>query len=417
MSYYKSSSLSNTRSSGALPSSKKTHSEQHKQILKQLLRETPNKTCVDCKTATHPRWASWNLGSFMCIRCSGIHRSMGTHISKVKSVDLDAWTDEQIESMVKWGNERCNIYWESKLPQDYIPDPLKIENFIRTKYDLKKWVSSNSIPDPLTIKASSPSNVQSNTPNQSNLTSPSLNNATKINSPPNSSIDILSSSKSSQPVKHSNNLLDDDFGSFSSITSSNSSKQQLPRLPTQQIQSPQSTGSSFNNNNVNNNNNNNNNNAKNGRNDLKKSILSLYSSPSSSSSSFIQPLNQSQSVPQIQQPHNISQQRSNNTGSSVGSLTNSLNGLNFNTNNNINNNTTIGSNSTLPQPRQKQTPISKTSSNTWNNEWNDNNSSSSINNTTNNNNEWLNTKTTSTPPNTQSINTNLDDDLFKNVWS
>ena len=45
-----------------------------------------------------PRWASWNLGIFICIRCSGIHRGMGTHISRVKSVDLDAWTDEQLQS-------------------------------------------------------------------------------------------------------------------------------------------------------------------------------------------------------------------------------------------------------------------------------------------------------------------------------
>ena len=35
-------------------------------------------------------------GVFLCIRCSGIHRSMGTHISKVKSVDLDVWTPEQM---------------------------------------------------------------------------------------------------------------------------------------------------------------------------------------------------------------------------------------------------------------------------------------------------------------------------------
>lgn len=41
-------------------------------------------------------------------RCSGIHRGMGTHISRVKSVDLDSWTDEQLQSMVKWGNARAN---------------------------------------------------------------------------------------------------------------------------------------------------------------------------------------------------------------------------------------------------------------------------------------------------------------------
>ncbi|RKP31835.1 Arf GTPase activating protein, partial [Metschnikowia bicuspidata] len=123
----------------ALPSTKKKHSEKHKQIFRQLLKEPANKVCVDCKTSTLPRWASWNLGCFFCIRCSGIHRSMGTHISRVKSVDLDAWTDEQVDSMVKWGNEKCNLYWEAKLPQGYVPDSSKIENFIRTKYDMKKW--------------------------------------------------------------------------------------------------------------------------------------------------------------------------------------------------------------------------------------------------------------------------------------
>jgi len=44
-----------------------------------------------------PRWASWNLGVFVCIRCAGIHRNLGVHISRVKSVNLDSWTPEQIE--------------------------------------------------------------------------------------------------------------------------------------------------------------------------------------------------------------------------------------------------------------------------------------------------------------------------------
>lgn len=45
-----------------------------------------------------------------CNRCSGIHRGMGTHISRVKSVDLDSWTDEQLASVVRWGNARANKY-------------------------------------------------------------------------------------------------------------------------------------------------------------------------------------------------------------------------------------------------------------------------------------------------------------------
>ena len=46
---------------------------------------------------TGPRWASWNLGVFLCIRCAGIHRNLGVHISRVKSVNLDSWTPEQME--------------------------------------------------------------------------------------------------------------------------------------------------------------------------------------------------------------------------------------------------------------------------------------------------------------------------------
>lgn len=65
---------------------------------------------------------SWNLrlhpvfhhvgekdcSDLMVARCSGIHRGMGTHISRVKSVDLDSWTDEQLQSVLNWGNARAN---------------------------------------------------------------------------------------------------------------------------------------------------------------------------------------------------------------------------------------------------------------------------------------------------------------------
>jgi len=49
-----------------------------------------NPTCADCGNAD-PTWASINLGVMVCIQCSGIHRSLGVHISKVRSVDLDQW--------------------------------------------------------------------------------------------------------------------------------------------------------------------------------------------------------------------------------------------------------------------------------------------------------------------------------------
>ncbi|KAI1881146.1 hypothetical protein JX265_001386 [Neoarthrinium moseri] len=124
---------------------------QNQATIKSLLKLESNKICADCKKNKHPRWASWNLGVFICIRCSGIHRGMGTHISRVKSVDLDSWTDEQLASILSWGNARANKYWESKLAPGHVPSDAKIENFIRTKYELKRWVMDGPMPDPASL--------------------------------------------------------------------------------------------------------------------------------------------------------------------------------------------------------------------------------------------------------------------------
>ncbi|KAE8353723.1 hypothetical protein BDV28DRAFT_101423 [Aspergillus coremiiformis] len=124
---------------------------QNQQTIKGLLKLEHNKICADCKRNKHPRWASWNLGIFVCIRCSGIHRGMGTHISRVKSVDLDSWTDEQLQSVLRWGNSRANKYWEAKLAPGHVPSEAKIENFIRTKYESKRWIMDGPMPDPSTL--------------------------------------------------------------------------------------------------------------------------------------------------------------------------------------------------------------------------------------------------------------------------
>lgn len=390
-----------------LPSSKKVHSEQHKQILKQLLKEPANKTCVDCKTSKNPRWASWNLGCFVCIRCSGIHRSMGTHISKVKSVDLDAWTDEQIESMVKWGNEKSNLFWEAKLPDDYIPNELKIENFIRTKYDLKKWAGSTVVPNPSSISVAHKAPVEP----------------------------VKEIVKEAAPIK---NLFDDDFGSFTTSPSPILEEKKQPirqnnlRAP-QSAQStggllnaPQSTGGSMN-----------------GRPDLKKSILSLYSSPSSSLS-FVDRQSQANSHTannfptgnnfQVANTSNQSAANSFNTNTSNQSAASSFNAntsnqsaansFNFQGTSNYNrtngaappavNKTSLPaanvanlSNSLLGLSFGNGTyntapaaaPVAATKSK-WNNEWDDAN-------------QW---NLTPTPPVAQTSSIGLDDDLFKNEW-
>ncbi|KAJ2999695.1 hypothetical protein HDV02_002168 [Globomyces sp. JEL0801] len=118
-----------------------------------------NKKCADCRKKD-PRWASWNLGIFVCIQCSGIHRSIGTHISKgslicthclVKSADLDTWTPEQIENMIKWGNHKAQLYWEHDWPKDMAPPESNLEQYIRAKYERKQYAMKGPMPDPATL--------------------------------------------------------------------------------------------------------------------------------------------------------------------------------------------------------------------------------------------------------------------------
>ncbi|KAI3639801.1 hypothetical protein MIR68_002115 [Amoeboaphelidium protococcarum] len=120
--------------------------ERHLKILKDLLQQPDNKICADCKKRD-PRWASANLGIFICLRCSGIHRSLGVHISKVRSVDLDTWTQDHIDNMLKWGNARANKYWEHSLGPNHTPDDSRMESFIRSKYEYKKFVMPGPIPE------------------------------------------------------------------------------------------------------------------------------------------------------------------------------------------------------------------------------------------------------------------------------
>ncbi|MEQ2187343.1 hypothetical protein GOODEAATRI_003756, partial [Goodea atripinnis] len=89
-----------------------------------------------------PRWASWNLGIFICIRCAGIHRNLGVHISKVKSVNLDQWTQEQVQCVQEMGNAKAKRLYEAFLPECFQrPETDQTaEIFIRDKYDKKKYM-------------------------------------------------------------------------------------------------------------------------------------------------------------------------------------------------------------------------------------------------------------------------------------
>uniref|UniRef100_A0A669DG96 Arf-GAP with GTPase, ANK repeat and PH domain-containing protein 1 n=1 Tax=Oreochromis niloticus TaxID=8128 RepID=A0A669DG96_ORENI len=104
-----------------------------------------NGRCADCE-APNPDWASLNLGALICIECSGIHRNLGTHLSRVRSLDLDEWPLELIKVMSAIGNELANNVWEANAQGRLKPGPdasrEERERWIRAKYEQRLFLAS-----------------------------------------------------------------------------------------------------------------------------------------------------------------------------------------------------------------------------------------------------------------------------------
>ncbi|XP_029882879.1 arf-GAP with coiled-coil, ANK repeat and PH domain-containing protein 2 isoform X11 [Aquila chrysaetos chrysaetos] len=109
-----------------------------------------NAACCDCGLAD-PRWASINLGITLCIECSGIHRSLGVHFSKVRSLTLDSWEPELLKLMCELGNDVINRIYEAKLEKVGVKKPQpgsqrqEKEAYIRAKYVERKFVERQPV--------------------------------------------------------------------------------------------------------------------------------------------------------------------------------------------------------------------------------------------------------------------------------
>ena len=124
--------------------------------LNACLKKPENVVCAECPSRL-PRWASMNLGVFICTNCSGIHRSLGVHISRVRSTQLDKWTEAQVDFMERMGNERANGFWEKNLPPNVKPtksDLRTVEKYIRQKYEKRMYCDKETDgPVPLSAEA------------------------------------------------------------------------------------------------------------------------------------------------------------------------------------------------------------------------------------------------------------------------
>nr|XP_020466006.1 arf-GAP with SH3 domain, ANK repeat and PH domain-containing protein 1-like isoform X2 [Monopterus albus] len=130
--------------SGGQSSGVEEEEELTKSIIDEVLRSPGNDTCCDCG-ATDPRWLSTNLGVLTCIECSGIHREMGVHVSRIQSLELDKLGASELLLARNVGNCSFNEIMEASLPSPSLKptassDMTARKEFINAKYIDRKFV-------------------------------------------------------------------------------------------------------------------------------------------------------------------------------------------------------------------------------------------------------------------------------------
>ncbi|XP_018888078.1 arf-GAP with SH3 domain, ANK repeat and PH domain-containing protein 1 isoform X7 [Pongo pygmaeus] len=110
-----------------------------KAIIEDVQRLPGNDICCDCGSS-EPTWLSTNLGILTCIECSGIHREMGVHISRIQSLELDKLGTSELLLAKNVGNNSFNDIMEANLPSPSPKPTPSSDMTVRKEYITAKYV-------------------------------------------------------------------------------------------------------------------------------------------------------------------------------------------------------------------------------------------------------------------------------------